>query len=849
MSDFELACKVRQLVREAQNILSTSSNPEVNIRTLNRIACLLPNVKDSKSTDFTDDVIIFARQEFIKQHYMRFCDFLIQKLDFDWFGKLSKEQRKCFDAFFLDGIHHEAFMLLCKSVHQASPSFQLHKCTSLLQEFIRQHRMVSLIWSQCTINTDKSSTAPSTHTHTMLWDQLITLISTFPDRMANKLQKQNSELFYPQTYFKILARDTMTVLHDIYKEIKASRDCVVSFISQLIGKICLQGHTETYLGILLPQFIQLTQTDFIWCRICTNIITKIPERCIDYVVEYILQTVPWYGMVSKLLGDSILTNQKLSYIITHKILLLRHYQKELVLHNTIGYLADSPSRKHLLMKCLKTLLEVWGDSSAIRHTSYDQHVYITKAILISIGHLNMKDIQQHKDVLMRTMMSGMQAHLDSPNMKVRRLGMVLAEALTQVIDPKGPALKFEYQDDEETELLKSLLKPAEDPGIQDIESVLSQFALEDDNDTKRKEHAKSVEGEESNNPEDLDSDDDLEPYDMSADTKVSKTKSPMYIRDCMQGLITQDDPDKIEACLTVAEKLIRAKPDDLAEVSVEFVKILLHLQDSHSIEYFTSMRHSAMVAVTVICPVQVAGYLTGEFYSRNYNIRQRMDMLEVLAASAQELSQPSEVVTVSKQTSRSIVTTRISPVEDDSSNPTHWKDIVQKRIDSKTRRFAKGPLKPEAVPVANRFAPVAGHFFFPLLKNYDTSLNTLNLLDQDYLLLGRLLYTLGVVMYAAINAPICHLMARNLLEFIWVTRYHTEGFVRQAILFALSMVILSVPSHFLVSDLQADVMESRLWLQDVIEKDPDTECKKLALQTLMILETALKKELGGDSNV
>ena len=31
------------------------------------------------------------------------------------------------------------------------------------------------------------------------------------------------------------------------------------------------------------------------------------------------------------------------------------------------------------------------------------------------------------------------------------------------------------------------------------------------------------------------SDDDLEPYDLSNDVKVSKVKKPVYLRDCMKG--------------------------------------------------------------------------------------------------------------------------------------------------------------------------------------------------------------------------------------------------------------------------------------------------------------------------
>ena len=40
------------------------------------------------------------------------------------------------------------------------------------------------------------------------------------------------------------------------------------------------------------------------------------------------------------------------------------------------------------LQMFKKLLQVWGSASALQHTSYDQHVYITKAILISISFLD-----------------------------------------------------------------------------------------------------------------------------------------------------------------------------------------------------------------------------------------------------------------------------------------------------------------------------------------------------------------------------------------------------------------------------------------------------------------------------
>lgn len=164
---------------------------------------------------------------------------------------------------------------------------------------------------------------------------------------------------------------------------------------------------------------------------------------------------------------------------------------------------------------------------------------------------------------------------------------------------------------------------------------------------------------------------------------------------------------------------------------------------------------------------QVTQYLTTEFYSLNYSLRQRLDVLEVkvlfstftrrivervtellplyqvLVFAARELSRPITGKTDPSVGSAAAASSDSSPYISD--KPADWRQEVEKRIQSKTRRLRKVPaadlrlcllmlLKrsssiifslfqgatqpaPEATP--NRYAPVAGHFFFPLLRNYD----------------------------------------------------------------------------------------------------------------------------------
>ena len=87
-----------------------------------------------------------------------------------------------------------------------------------------------------------------------------------------------------------------------------------------------------------------------------------------------------------------------------------------------------------------------------------------------------------------------------------------------------------------------------------------------------------------------------------------------------------------------------------------------------------------------------------------------------MSAASRELSEPK--IPENKSSKSQIL---ISEQHNDlqTNKAEHWRDVVQKRIDSKTRRFVKGRTKPLPDEVANRFAPVAGYFIFPLLQFFD----------------------------------------------------------------------------------------------------------------------------------
>lgn len=772
-----------------------------------------------------------AREHFVRDHYSKFADLLLDKLTLDWVDKLNKNKvQVSLLSIFLHGNHAGSFMVLLRRISTSSLGYRVNKCVSLLEQLLKEHRLVDIIWTECIVDNKKHRLEEQFH------QELITAIVSLPSKTANKLKDQNSLQFYPSAYTTLLAQDLLRVLHKVHAFLRNSTDCSLQFVSQLFRNICYSGFADELWNEILPEFLKYVKTDFIWRRICKRLVVSGSDRGIESVLIPLLAKLPWYGLVEIFLGDAVIEVPKVKYLLCTKVLLHRFFEKNLLLQNILGYLASSPNRRSLFIQVFKTLINVWGDASALRHTSYEQHHYISRAIVICAGFITEKDDEKERKASVSSLMYGMQNHLQNIDSNIHILGMAVTELLVAKLDPNGPELNFTYEKTQQIKDLQKLIDPPLEISESDVpvQPLISQEDVKEEINQKPEEK-KSMDCE-------LDSDDDeFEPYDMSNDKEISKVKAPKYIRDCMEGLINTEDTDQVEVCLTVAEDLIRSSPHGLQEIAVEFCRILLHLTNISSCTDLLESRFRALVAITALCPIQSATYLTEQIYARNYNIRQRLDILEVLGTAAMELAKPNAQKSKSGNETLSPTDVKVELIQPEK-KVYNWQEIVQKRIESKTRRFAKGRTQPEPQATPNRFSSVAGYFFYPLLKNYDSKDSSVDILGEDPVILERLLYTLGIILHSAINTLAVKQMGQCLFDFLWGLRYHQESSVCQALLFGVSMVYLSVPSHILLGEMQQDTMEFKEWLQDIVEKNPHAECQKLAAQTLMILQNIVQKE-------
>lgn len=814
--------EVRLAVAQCFRTLTTSTDNKDIIAALQTLHSYLDEGPDSRTT-------LPQRAEFRRAHFTRSLQFLVSNIQADWLHGLTAAQRtELWDGLFLKGPPEQALLVLMEGIGELRPSTNLDHLVSITERFLQTGRLAELLWSYC------QGAGPSDSPQ--LRETLLGRIVALPDLTANRLHPNNKPLFLPQQYYPLLATEMLTALERTCQALKDGTDCSLTFVAQTLGKVCIQGHSGQVLAVMAPRLSVCTCSDMVWQRVCWKLLENVPQRWLESVLTGLVQAVSGPDALGRIIGNLVLKNRKAQYVITHKLLLLQYKYETQVLRIILGYLSTDRERRPLLIQVLRTVSQAWANPSAVKHTPIEQQLYVSKALLLSVSLLKDSELQELRSDLLQCMLGGMQSHLDSSVVRIRHMGMVVGECLSSRMDISGTKLKFEYDQDEETQELLSLMTPSTGDEAE-AEPVIGVDSTRETNETP----TPSPQNESSQNKpgSDLDSDDELTPYDMSGDQEISKASPPRYLRDCLETLISSEDSVRVELSLRVAEGLVRKNVFAAREISVQLAKVLLHMEDKYSIKGFLSLRQATMVAVTVTDCIPVTQYLTTEFYSLNYSLRQRLDILEVLAMAAQELSKP---ITEKRDPSVGIAaSTDLTPYPGD--NPVHWRQEVEKRIQSKTKRLRKGATQPPAKATPNRYAPVAGHFFFPLLRNYDKPQVTFDLLGSDQLVLGRLIHTLGLLMHLAVNAPIAAQMGRALLDFVWAVRYHADQMVRRGVLFAVCSVFLSINSQNLLVELSDQLFETRTWLADVAEGDPDADCRNLAVQSLVLLDKSLKKQL------
>ena len=74
------------------------------------------------------------------------------------------------------------------------------------------------------------------------------------------------------------------------------------------------------------------------------------------------------------------------------------------------------------------------------------------------------------------------------------------------------------------------------------------------------------------------------------------------------------------------------------------------------------------------------------------------------------------------------------------------------------------------------------------------------------------------------------------LELTWALRYHAEPSVRRSVLFAVGRALTKCSPTLLYQELQDVLVHWKLYLEDAVELEADTQSRQLALAALFIMK-------------
>ncbi|XP_016983982.2 telomere length regulation protein TEL2 homolog isoform X1 [Drosophila rhopaloa] len=710
------------------------------------------------------------------------------------------------------------------------------------------------------------------------------LLIGLPAQVANRLGRKLPELFAPIPYQQLLLRQWLKSLHFVlqcdYSEEYFDLEPYSWLLSQLVNLI-FDGQTlESFLQVLKDYAVPVRGR-----KLVHTIMNKLdPAACLKTAQSALTAELNLYVLI----GASALETPHWKHCLLQKLPLQRTPVENKQLKTLASYLnVVAPAQLQMLFN---QLLGIWSKRISLHKLGNQEHLAISKLIVLA-GKCLCRSLEMDLDTK-RQLHDGLSHHLQSPDALQRHVGMKTVELLFNFMAlpdiKEDDRLKFDYDTMKETrqwhifeefdELAQyespSKSKLDEKPSYDYfnlLESHLKAFMSspeekEQVNRQKIETKAKPPTRTEninmqldSDDDEPLDEDDDdLKPYDMSNDITSTIEQRPKFVIDLLQLLRTKVENYQVfEGALGTAEQLIRgqlARHD--TQLALDLLQLFLVMEMQFYYEHFERTQFKCCVAICVSHPGACAEYLCRQFHTDNtcYAASVRILILQVLAAAAKELSGDE------KQEAESEVLDIVPPaakqprkfeLQQEEESPAvrlaAAQRIIRERLRAKTKRYFSKPKFGDRIEKANPFHPVAGTFFFSLVRGQRTRQMLFVKYDNishdiDTQLLVNLLHTLSVIIMCSQNCPLLPAMTREIFDLCAFVRFNAEARVRAATLQLIGIALVTTPGHVLAQHFAESLNELQRWLEDFIRSplvggETSEECRDLAQS---ILDTCYK---------
>nr|CAI5846553.1 unnamed protein product [Callosobruchus analis] len=688
------------------------------------------------------------------------------------------------------------------------------------------------------------------------WLRYVTLLVSTPNRVANALKGKLPDFFMVENFSNFIFSSILQLIEclseSIFKNRLTSDRIRYESISLLLSKVLLNLYQENaFEGAKCLVNILALITNHAnpkmkeYRQVIQNIVSRLERTAIEIFAKIVLSHLdPRKYKIEPIFGEVITSDAQWKYTVCTKIPMLTYhgYHHDNLIVNLCSYL--SVVSAEALAKMLFELSHTWADKFAMSKSSVEERLYFAKLMVCALKTLPTSS--SNFETLQKNIMASVPMHLESTVTENRLLGMKLAEIFLNHFNSAAAKhqLKFDYEGvgEESLKILEELeymadkkfdTQPETVNEVQEeVEKLFQKLQCPNKKvyecipDVRSKTRSPIVEKEVAETKKDsnirildpsdfdLDSDDDLQPYNTPDDTKERQTP-PSYLRDLKEALLETQSAEKFEVALRHCEAIVASQlPDDDVALGVELLEILVSLEPRFYMEQFETLVLKSCVAVMCVYPKKYAEYICRQIHADlgAYSISKRIFLLDVLVGSAKRLSDGSLMDGKNERTGGG------GCVD----------DIIRDRLERKTRYFSRYRSSRRAN--LNRFAEVAAHYFFPLLYGFQYN-KMLTSSSDDCSLLVRYIHALGDLALLSKSALVAGRIVGESLRFCCLLRLHREAKVRMEVLRLVAVCVEMCPKRDLLVEHQESLLELRLWMTDLlgpIKGEPNTQCRTFA---------------------
>ena len=336
----------------------------------------------------------------------------------------------------------------------------LKKCDNLLREIILNETILFATFVDCSLVEQK------TEIELFNWngkiDNFIQNLVALPNKVANIFQRNTDEVFLPEYYSRILLQNALKAIYFIGKVDLFDCKFQNKFLSSLLSRIFVDFQPKT-----IEKFFKILNCwlldEKLKCLI-KDIVCNLNRNAILPVASVILKNHRLFDFI----GDDL--NGNWNFVIMQKIPLFKVVKNDEILENLVHYVAqisDTCLNENKLKTLAFDLINLWSSKTSINRTAFEQHLYVTKQLILTIAYWNElktnKLMQETKVELRKLLFLGIQNHLECPAKNMRCVGMITSEVIMGILDGKPDkeeeALKFDYDGfDAETMKMVNFLK-------------------------------------------------------------------------------------------------------------------------------------------------------------------------------------------------------------------------------------------------------------------------------------------------------------------------------------------------------------------------------------------------------